>query len=297
MKPTIGKTYRPSQRQRMCGMGYGNILDAKNASQIFELKTQLRMKQGDREVMEYYTEMLGERRKVMLQEYLTTGPRLQRLVTRGPHTRSSPRQSKRTYCEHWSIRIYESITLNPVRHDLSSRKMIGSAKEREGLYYLTKLMCVDGVPACNSHLQRRMSRKRRFGHSRRASFGEAAHKSILKCIHIVSIKLFKPPRLSLKIRSSLGSRWKAMGYQGWLKVGPILMPINPNSEEGGYACRVSSLQFCCSTCPPVNENYHIKCKFLDGDQSKLFSGEEATIPPVFGPWMVELDETGNPDLI
>ncbi|RVW68470.1 Retrovirus-related Pol polyprotein from transposon TNT 1-94 [Vitis vinifera] len=34
-----------------------------------------------------------------------------------------------------SIRISESITLNPVLHDLSSRKTIGSAKEREGLYY------------------------------------------------------------------------------------------------------------------------------------------------------------------
>ncbi|RVW57736.1 hypothetical protein CK203_117384 [Vitis vinifera] len=34
--------------------------DAKNASQIFELKTRLwQMKQGDREVTEYYTEMLG----------------------------------------------------------------------------------------------------------------------------------------------------------------------------------------------------------------------------------------------
>ena len=34
--------------------------DAKNASQIFKLKTRLwQMKQGDREVMEYYTEMLG----------------------------------------------------------------------------------------------------------------------------------------------------------------------------------------------------------------------------------------------
>ncbi|RVW51120.1 hypothetical protein CK203_078125 [Vitis vinifera] len=34
-----------------------------------------------------------------------------------------------------SIRISESITLNPVLHDLSSGKTIGSAKEREGLYY------------------------------------------------------------------------------------------------------------------------------------------------------------------
>ncbi|RVW27396.1 hypothetical protein CK203_041006 [Vitis vinifera] len=66
-------------------------------------------------------------------------PEASTLVTRGPHARSSPRQSKRTYCEHFagkgSIRIYESITLNPVLHDLSSGKMIGSAKEREGLYY------------------------------------------------------------------------------------------------------------------------------------------------------------------
>ncbi|RVW86324.1 Retrovirus-related Pol polyprotein from transposon TNT 1-94 [Vitis vinifera] len=34
-----------------------------------------------------------------------------------------------------SIRISESITLNPVLHDLSSGKTIGSVKEHEGLYY------------------------------------------------------------------------------------------------------------------------------------------------------------------
>ena len=34
--------------------------DVENASQIFELKTRLwQMKQGDREVTEYYTKMLG----------------------------------------------------------------------------------------------------------------------------------------------------------------------------------------------------------------------------------------------
>ena len=76
-----------------------------------------------------------------------------------------------------SIRIFESITLNPVLHvpnlsynllfisqltkqsnclakflpshcvfqDLLLGKTIGSAKECEGLYYLTKLMCVDSV--------------------------------------------------------------------------------------------------------------------------------------------------------
>ncbi|KAL6311483.1 hypothetical protein AAG906_025584 [Vitis piasezkii] len=392
MKPAIGKTYMslPTAKDVWDAIRE-TYSDAKNASQIFELKTRLwQMKQGDREVTEYYTEMLAfeflaglnrelddvrsrvfnrqslpsirevfsevrheeSRRKVLLREYLTSGPEASALVTRGPHARSSPRQSKRTYCEHLkiangtlspiagkgSICIYESITLNPVLHDLSSGKMIGSAKEREGLYYLTKLMCVGRCPPrfdfqfwnSKDACQQRGS----SSHSRRASLGEAAHKclflglinsiSILKCIHIVYIKLFKPPRLSFKIRSSLcipdGRR---MGYQGWLKVGLILMPMNPNSEEGGYACREhkhkvkppkeieglrnlgsldlgsdgSSLQFCCSTCPPVNENYHIKCKFLDGDQSKLFSGEEATIPPMLGPWMVELDETGNPDLI
>ena len=40
------------------------------------------------------------RRKVMLREHLTSGPEASALVTRGPHARSSPRQSKRTYCEH-----------------------------------------------------------------------------------------------------------------------------------------------------------------------------------------------------
>ena len=83
-----------------------------------------------------------------------------------------------------SIRIYESITLNPVLHvpnlscnllsnsqltkqsncsakflsshcvfqDLSSRKMIGSAKEREGLYYFDEANVRGQCPptVCNS---------------------------------------------------------------------------------------------------------------------------------------------------
>ena len=40
------------------------------------------------------------RRKVMLQEHLTSGPEASTLVTCGPHAGSSPRQCKRTYCEH-----------------------------------------------------------------------------------------------------------------------------------------------------------------------------------------------------
>ncbi|RVW92978.1 hypothetical protein CK203_032776 [Vitis vinifera] len=105
------------------------------------------------------------RRRVMLD--LSFGPDASALLSRGPHgphaaagrgphagpsgphavgsSGPSPRQSKRTYCEHYgtlspvaskgSIRISESITLNPVLHELSSGKTIGSAKEREGLYY------------------------------------------------------------------------------------------------------------------------------------------------------------------
>ncbi|RVW66609.1 hypothetical protein CK203_066017 [Vitis vinifera] len=205
------------------------------------------MKQGDREVTEYYTEMLEEdgerksfeflaaereldirsrvfnrqslpsirevfsevrheesRRKVML-EYLTSRPEASALVTRGPHARSSPRQSKRTYCEHYgtlspiagkgSIRIYESITLNPVLHDLSSGKMIGSAKEREGLYYFDEANVRGQCPptVCNSAssprgkwtfvmaellAQRRMSAKRQFWPFKESLFGEAAHKCL-----------------------------------------------------------------------------------------------------------------------
>ena len=39
-------------------------------------------------------------RRVMLREYLMTGPEASALVTRGPHVGSSPRQSKRSYYEH-----------------------------------------------------------------------------------------------------------------------------------------------------------------------------------------------------
>ena len=53
-------------------------------------------------IREVFSEVRHEesRRKVMLREYLNSGPEASALVTRGPHTRSSPRQSKRTYCEH-----------------------------------------------------------------------------------------------------------------------------------------------------------------------------------------------------
>ncbi|RVW66433.1 hypothetical protein CK203_066422 [Vitis vinifera] len=115
-------------------------------------------------IREVFSEVRHEesRRKVMLREYLTSRPEASTLVTRGPHARSSPRQSKRTYCEHYgtlspiagkgSIRIYESITLNPVLHDLSSGKMIGSAKEREGLYYFDEANVRGQCPPtiCNS---------------------------------------------------------------------------------------------------------------------------------------------------
>ncbi|KAL6317167.1 hypothetical protein AAG906_029919 [Vitis piasezkii] len=52
----------------------------------------------------------------------------------------------------WSIRISESITLNPVLHDLSSGKTIGSAKEREGLYYFdeTDVLGQSSPTVCNS---------------------------------------------------------------------------------------------------------------------------------------------------
>ncbi|RVW82439.1 hypothetical protein CK203_048977 [Vitis vinifera] len=98
-------------------------------------------------IREVFSEVQREesKKKVMLQEHLTFGLEASALVTHGPHIGSGPRQSKMTCCEHygtlspvagkWSIRISESITLNPVLHDLSSRKSISSAKERDGLYY------------------------------------------------------------------------------------------------------------------------------------------------------------------
>ena len=61
MKPTIGKTYMflPTAKD-VWGAIRETYSDAKNAPQIFELKMRLwQMKQGDREVTEYYTEMLG----------------------------------------------------------------------------------------------------------------------------------------------------------------------------------------------------------------------------------------------
>ena len=40
------------------------------------------------------------KRKVMLQEHITSGPKASTFVTRRPHIGCGPRQSKRTYCEH-----------------------------------------------------------------------------------------------------------------------------------------------------------------------------------------------------
>ena len=61
MKPAIGKTYMflPTAKDVWYAI-QETYSDAKNASQIFEIKTRLwQMKQEDREVTEYYTEMLG----------------------------------------------------------------------------------------------------------------------------------------------------------------------------------------------------------------------------------------------
>ncbi|RVX05180.1 hypothetical protein CK203_020210 [Vitis vinifera] len=61
MKPTIGKTYMflPTTKDVWNAIRE-TYFNAENASQIFEIKTRLwQMKQGDREVTEYYTEMLG----------------------------------------------------------------------------------------------------------------------------------------------------------------------------------------------------------------------------------------------
>ena len=61
MKPAIGKTYVfLSTAKDVWDAIWETYSDIENASQIFEIKTRLwQMKQGDREVVEYYTEMLG----------------------------------------------------------------------------------------------------------------------------------------------------------------------------------------------------------------------------------------------
>ena len=53
-------------------------------------------------IREVFSEVRHEesRRKVMLREYLISGLEASVLVTHGSHARSSPRQSKRIYCEH-----------------------------------------------------------------------------------------------------------------------------------------------------------------------------------------------------
>ena len=61
MKPSIGKTYMflPTAKDVWDAIRE-TYSDAKNASQIFEIKTQLwQMKQGERKVTEYYIEMVG----------------------------------------------------------------------------------------------------------------------------------------------------------------------------------------------------------------------------------------------
>ena len=61
MKPSIGKTYMflPTTNDVWDAIRE-TYSDVKNASQIFEIKTQLwQMKQGERKVTEYYTEMVG----------------------------------------------------------------------------------------------------------------------------------------------------------------------------------------------------------------------------------------------
>ena len=61
MKPSIGKTYMfLSTAKDVWDAIRETYSDAKNASQIFEIKTQLwQMKQGERKVTEYYIEMVG----------------------------------------------------------------------------------------------------------------------------------------------------------------------------------------------------------------------------------------------
>ncbi|KAJ9702785.1 hypothetical protein PVL29_004494 [Vitis rotundifolia] len=61
MKPAIGKTYMflPTAKDVWDAIRE-TYSDVENASQIFEIKTRFwKMKQGDREVTEYYTKMLG----------------------------------------------------------------------------------------------------------------------------------------------------------------------------------------------------------------------------------------------
>ncbi|RVW82775.1 hypothetical protein CK203_046905 [Vitis vinifera] len=61
MKLAISKTYMflPTTKDVWDAI-WETYSDAENASQIFEIKMRLwQMKQGDREVTEYYTEMLG----------------------------------------------------------------------------------------------------------------------------------------------------------------------------------------------------------------------------------------------
>ncbi|KAL6326235.1 hypothetical protein AAG906_001778 [Vitis piasezkii] len=126
MKPAIGKTYIHGSADEARRSGSHGILH-RDARFVTRARSQLQRGMGVHE-------------KVMLREYLTFGPEASALVTRGPHARSSPRQSKRTYCEHSKFLPSHCVVQGPI-----IGKMIGSAKEREGLYYLMKLTCVDSV--------------------------------------------------------------------------------------------------------------------------------------------------------
>ena len=70
--------------------------------ELDDIRSRVFNRQSLPSIQEVFSEVRHEesRRKVMLREYLTSRPEASALVTRGPHTRSSPRQSKRTYCEH-----------------------------------------------------------------------------------------------------------------------------------------------------------------------------------------------------
>ena len=70
--------------------------------ELNDIRSRVFNRQSLPSIQEVFSEVRHEesRRKVMLREHLISGPEASALVTRGPHARSSPRQSKRTYCEH-----------------------------------------------------------------------------------------------------------------------------------------------------------------------------------------------------
>ncbi|RVW42182.1 Retrovirus-related Pol polyprotein from transposon RE1 [Vitis vinifera] len=126
--------------------------DAENASQIFEIKMRLwQMKQGDREVVEYYTEMLGLWQDLDLsceEEWECTGDsvrfkkkmeneRVFEFLAGLNHELDDVRSRVLNRRPLPSIReVFSEVRREEIRRrDLSSGKTIGSAKEREGLYY------------------------------------------------------------------------------------------------------------------------------------------------------------------